>query len=93
MGQEYKAYKMSINPKAGGNVDLTLTGSLSENITIKQQGIDKFLVYSTDEKYDEIGSKYGFEEFGLSEMEWYEMQQEIFQVVLESVLNQTYAVL
>lgn len=93
MGQDYKAYKLSLNPSAGGNVDLTLTGALSEGITLKQQGTESFLIYSTDSKYDEIGSKYGFEEFGLSDQEWYEMQQEILSVVLESILNKSYALL
>lgn len=90
---DYKAYKMSLNPSAGGNVDLTLTGALSENITVKKQSQEEFLIYSTDSKYKEIGSKYGFEEFGLSDQEWHEMQEEIISVVLESILNKSYALL
>ena len=93
MGQDYKAFKMSLNPSAGGHVDLTLTGALSENITVKQKSQDSFLVYSTDSKYDEIGSKYGFEEFGLAEHEWDEMQQEILAFALETVLKKTYELL
>lgn len=93
MGQDYKAYKMSLNPKAGGHVDLTLTGALGEGLTVKQQSQETFLIYSTDSKYDEIGSKYGFDEFGLSDYEWHEMNQEILAVVLESILNKTYALL
>lgn len=90
MGQDYKAYKLSINPSAGGHVDLTLTGSLGEGLTVKQQSAETFLVYSTDSKYDKIGSKYGFEEFGLAEQEWKQMQEEILTVVLDSIMNKTY---
>jgi hypothetical protein len=93
LGQDYKAYKMSLNPSAGGHVDLTLTGALGEGLTVKKQSQEEFLVYSTDSKYDEIGSKYGFEEFGLTDLEWYEFQQEIMEVVLESVIKKSYALL
>ena len=91
MGQDYRAYKLSLNPSASGHVDLTLTGSLGDGLTVKQQSSESFLVYSTDSKYDEIGDKYGFEEFGLAEHEWYEMQQEMIEVVLDLVLSKTYA--
>ena len=34
---EYKMFKVSKNPRAGGNVDLTLTGSLEQfNLSIEQ---------------------------------------------------------
>ena len=82
-----------MNPKAGGHVDLTLTGALSENITVKKQTQETFLIYSTDEKYDKIGSKYGFDEFGLSDEEWHEMQEEILSFVIETILNKTYELL
>jgi hypothetical protein len=93
MGQDYKAYKMSINSKAGGHVDLTLTGDLGAGITVKKQSSESFLVYSTDSKYEEIGSKYGFDEFGLTDLEWAEMQSEMLEIVLDHVLNKTYALL
>tara|TARA_R110000851_G_scaffold21450_2_gene64307 strand:+ start:222 stop:557 length:336 start_codon:yes stop_codon:yes gene_type:complete len=93
MGQDYKAYKMSLNPKASGHVDLTLTGALGEGLTVKQQSQETFLIYSTDSKYQEIGDKYGFSEFGLSDYEWYEMNEEILSLVLEIILNKTYALL
>jgi hypothetical protein len=93
MGQDYKAYKMSLNPSAGGHVDLTLTGALGDGLTVKQESLESFLVYSTDEKYDKIGSKYGFEEFGLSESEWDEMQNEIIDFMLTDILNKSYALL
>lgn len=93
MGRDYKAYKMSLNPSAGGHVDLTLTGALGAGLTVKKQTNESFLVFSTDSKYKEIGDKYGFEEFGLAEHEWVEMQQEMYNVILEMVMNKTYALL
>ena len=33
---EYKAFKVSKNPRANGSVDLTLTGSLGDKIFIKR---------------------------------------------------------
>ena len=35
---EYRQYKIELNPLAGGNVDLTLTGSLGEKLNIKKIG-------------------------------------------------------
>lgn len=88
--EEYRQYKMFLNPSAKGNVDLTLTGSLGENITVKQQAADAFLIYSTDEKYQKIGKKYGFDEFGLSDEEWYIMSQEVLALALDHVMNLAY---
>lgn len=84
---DYRAYKMYLNPKAGGNVDLTLTGSLSENITIKKVSESTYQIFSTDEKYGKIGKKYGFEEFGLTDEEQGEMLYEIYKFALETILN------
>lgn len=90
MGQDYKAYKMSINPKAGGHVDLTLTGALGEGLTTKLTSSDSFQIFSTDKKYKDIGNKYGFREFGLSESEWLELSDEIGAFALSSILNRIY---
>lgn len=90
IGQDYKAYKMSINPSAKGHVDLTLTGALGDGLTIKKATQTSFEIFSTDEKYEKIGNKYGFAEFGLSDSEWLEMEDEIIAFVLESIINESY---
>ena len=87
--KEYQAFKKSINPLAGGKVDLTLTGALEEALTIKKQG-DKFKIYSTDEKYNKIGKKYGFNEFGLNETEMIEFLEELHSVSLNTILTNIY---
>ena len=90
MGQDYKAYKMAINPLAGGRVDLTLTGALGDGLTIKKVTGVEFEIFSTDEKYKKIGNKYGFEEFGITDLEWNELEQEIFNFAIETMINRTY---
>lgn len=87
---EYRAYKISLNPKAGGKVDLTLTGALSDGLALRPLGGEKFELFSNDEKYRKIGNKYGFSEFGLSDNEWQELQEELYQFALETMLNRTY---
>lgn len=90
LGQEYKSYKMSINPSAGGNVDLTLTGALGRGLTIKKINSTDYKLFSTDSKYEMLGDKYGFDEFGLSESEWLEMQSELLVFALENAIKLTY---
>lgn len=83
---EYRQFKIAMNPSAGGVVDLHLTGSLSENLTVKQAGT-LFEIYSSDEKFEKIGRKYGFEEFGLSEAEQNELFEEIYAIGIEYIIN------
>jgi hypothetical protein len=89
--QEYAMYKASINPLANGNVDLTLTGSLGEKIQIKKTGNNIFEVFSTDKKYKKIGEKYGFEEFGLNELQQNELFNELFEFALETLMKKIWA--
>ncbi|MCP4065077.1 MAG: hypothetical protein GY740_17760, partial [Gammaproteobacteria bacterium] len=87
LGQEYKSYKMALNPSAKGTVDLTLTGALGEGLQVKPLGQTEFLVFSIDEKYQKLGEKYGFEEFGLAEHEWKQMQEEIYLFALNTIME------
>ena len=89
-GETYQQYKISLNPSAKGYVDLTLSGALGDGLTIKKIVETDFKVFSTDFKYNKIGDKYGFEEFGLSDLEWQEMSDEILIFALESMLKKTY---
>lgn len=78
----YKALKISKNPSAGGNVDLTLTGSLGDKIQIVKSGNGNHEIISTDSKYEEIGAIYGFDEFGLNDQE-----MNYFMKILEDKVN------
>ena len=86
---DYKAYKMALNPLAGGAVDLTLTGALGDNLTIRKKG-KNFEIFSTDEKFTEIGRKYGFEEYGLTEEEEHLFAEDLFDFALQTQLEKVY---
>ena len=79
---EYKAFKVSKNPRANGSVDLTLTGSLGDKIFINPIG-DLFEIKSKDYKFMDIGNKYGFEQFNLTSSETNELIQELYYKVME----------
>lgn len=87
---EYRAFKIGLNPSASGTVDLTLTGALGAGLIVKTINSTTFEVLSTDEKYEKIGGKYGFDEFGLSESEWLEISDEILAFALETIIKRTY---
>lgn len=84
--EDYRQYKIGINPQAGGFVDLHDTGSLADLLTVKKSG-SLFEIYSTDSKFQMIGKKYGFDEFGLSEEEKEQLFSEIYEIVVESIMN------
>lgn len=65
----YKNLKLLKNPGADGNVDLTFTGALGDAIDLQLTSSGDYMIISTDSKYMQIGFKYGFDEFGLSEQE------------------------
>jgi hypothetical protein len=87
---EYSMYKASLNPLGKGNVDLTLTGALGESINVKRLSANKYEIFSTDEKYQSIGRKYGFEEFGLTDQQQGIMFEELYQFALQTVMNQVW---
>lgn len=88
--EEYAAMKHQQNPLAGfGNVDLFLTGSLSDDITVIKKG-ERFEILSTDEKYSKIANKYGAEEFGLTEDQLQEFLHECYISSLNTIINKTY---
>lgn len=89
--QNYKMFKVQKNSLANGNVDLILTGSLNENLTIAKKGND-FEIFSTDKKYKKIGEKYGFENFNLSPDENKKLIAEIYYKVMEEYFNNVYKI-
>lgn len=57
--EEYKLFKMSMNPLAGGNVDLFLTGAVYKGLTVISLGNGEYLVESRDYKWGMLIEKYG----------------------------------
>jgi hypothetical protein len=87
---KYYVFKHDLNKKAGlGNVDLTLTGALGKGIKVKVAQ-DNFEIFSTDEKFEDIISRYGDYNFNLSEDEKKELFDNIINNVINIVLNQIY---
>lgn len=82
----YEAFKVSLNSSAGGNVDLTLTGSLGSNLVIRRKGQLQYEIISNDWKFEHIATKYGVEEFNLDA----EQQQELFLLLEYTVLEEFY---
>lgn len=83
----YKNLKLQINPSAGGNVDLTLTGSLGDNLHTVKLDSGSYEIVSSDSKYMTIGSMYGFDEFGLDEGEMIYFMNKL-EVIITNKLNQ-----
>lgn len=64
--KQYASFKKELNSKAGlGNVDLKLTGSFQEGMTMTMNG-DDIDVDSTDSKTGDLVNKYGGQIFGLN---------------------------
>jgi len=63
----YEAFKESINPKAGGNVDLRLSGSFQREMFLKGTSFP-FTTDSTDSKRNKLidGDGYGENVFGVN---------------------------
>lgn len=88
--QWYSDFKRGLNPLADGNVDLFRHGDLFKGMTIQLFRND-YKIFSTDEKYEKLGEKYGFEEFGLTEYEHEElltgMQVYVMEKIFEKILK------
>jgi hypothetical protein len=80
---DYAMFKQRMNPKAGGDVDLTLTESLGDKIQMIPQGSSMFKIISTDSKYSEIIEKYGDVNFNLSP----DKLELLFEMVGNLVIN------
>lgn len=85
---EYRLFKQRLNPMAGGNVDLMLTGSLVENLTLKKIGDGVYQIISTDEKYAKLAAKYGSEEFGITDEQRYQLYEDIASLSIEEIFKQ-----
>lgn len=80
---DYAALKQRMNPKAGGDVDLTLTESLGNNIQLLPNKKNMFEIISTDSKFKEIREKYGDVNFNLSP----DKLELLFDMIGNSIIN------
>lgn len=83
----YREFKQLLNPSARGTVDLFLTGALSAGLTLRKEG-DLFQIYSTDKKYNLIGDKYGYDEYGLTRDEVKKLYERIYIESFKIILKE-----
>lgn len=83
---DYAIFKQQINSAAGGDVDLTLTGSLGDRIKVilQSKGIE---IYSDDWKFEHIAIKYGIDNFNITEEQENELLDEIMAQVIINAFN------
>lgn len=86
LNSEYQAFKVDFNPRAGGNVDLTLTGALGNNLMIKKKGTITYEIISIDSKFEAISRKYGLKQFNLDQQQ----QDELFDMLILMTIEQYY---
>lgn len=86
----YQLFKMQLNPLAGGDVDLTLTGALGRKIRLNEVSTTVLRVISDDPKFFMIGDKYGFKQFGLTEQEEQILIDEIAAVIMNEKFTEIY---
>lgn len=85
----YQVFKSGLNNRAGGTVDLTLTGDLGNRIktTLERKGIE---IMSTDEKFNDISEKYGLDNFNITEQEENELLDGIMAEVVTNIFNEVW---
>lgn len=87
---DYKAFKVSRNSRAGGNVDLTLTGALGRGLTLRKLSEKQYEIFSTDYKFQSISLKYGLEQFNLDNQQTLELFDLLYYSAFEDYLNNVY---
>ena len=75
LGQEYRLFKLQLNPFAQGKVDLILTGATARGLEVVSLGNSKYLLESTDAKWDDLKAKYGDQIRLINEDEWKDLQR------------------
>lgn len=80
-GKAYAKYKKKLNPRAGGKVDLKLTGRFHDNFYLRTD--PKVRVWSRDLKVDPLIRKYGRSIFGLSP----QSQKALAKVIIPQILK------
>lgn len=73
--QGYRNLKRSLNPLAGGTVDLILTGSFTRQLFVDDVRPSLFKFDSRDDKAGLLEAKYSKDIWGISEKVWKERQK------------------
>jgi hypothetical protein len=89
---EYRAFKVWKNSRAGGLVDLTLTGALGDGLTIRKKSDKQYEIFSTDSKFKKIADKYGIEQFNLDQQQQQELFDMLYYFAFENYLDNVWNV-
>lgn len=82
--KKYSPFKHNLNPKAGdGIVDLTLTGSLGENLKLIKKSNITFEVISTDWKFEKLVDQYGLKPFNMDQQQTTELFDMLYLMAME----------
>jgi cytoplasmic iron level regulating protein YaaA (DUF328/UPF0246 family) len=84
----YQQMKQRMNPRAGGDVDLILTGSFTNKLFVQGLGNSRFLFDSTDDKTPILTEKYGDDIFGFNDKDWERLQAEKYAPQLIKYIKQ-----
>lgn len=76
--QSYSLFKSSLNPLAGGYVDLILTGSFSNNLFPVRQSNNIYSFDGKDRKTGDLISKYGMDIMGLNQETFNRLQKDLY---------------
>jgi len=80
----YRLFKMELNPLAGGKVDLILTGAFTRGLFTERISKNKYRFGSTDGKTEKLksDSSYGPEIMGLNEETFLDLQRKKYAPML-----------
>jgi len=81
--RDYEMFKVGLNSRANGNVDLTLTGALGRGLTIKKNNDKTYEIFSSDNKFQEISKKYGLRQFNLDSQQTDELFDMLYLMAME----------
>ena len=89
--EDYSRYKMSLNPLAGGFVDLIKTGAFIDSFKLNKPKENRYLFGATNSKRGELVKKYGIDIMGLNQGVFDKFQKEIiaprFVRKIKDILN------
>lgn len=88
----YEMFKVGFNSRAGGNVDLTLTGALGRGLTVSKKSDSQYEIFSTDSKFESISLKYGIENFNMDQQQTTELFDMLHLMALETYLQNVWLV-
>lgn len=87
----YSNFKKTVNPKAGGKVDLILTGAFVESMYLLKPKTGRYLFGATDNKRSKLIEAYSINIMGLNQNVFDKFQKEIiaprFVRKIKNILN------